>query len=374
MSQKKTRILICGILPPPYFGHSVMYKMLMESSFPRHLDIVFLNMHFWTYGQHKKVTPVKLLKMGWYLMKYIWLLIIKRPKYVLYNMSFDKMPFLKDFLFCSIGKMFGAGIIIHDMGQYIRELYDSSSPFMKRMVKRFAKMATASVIMGNHTKSVYEGFMDESQLFVVPGCVEDSKGMAEDYLIAEKDSSKITVLYFSYLSESKGARVAFEAVRQVLEKKEDVCFQFAGPLESESIGQELDQLVAENPGRVEYLGYVDDADKRTKLFRGADVFIFPTQRDVFGLVLLHALAEGVSIVSTKEGNIPDIVEDGVNGVLVEKGSSEQLARGIIDLAGSDVRRAEMVPVNREKYIREYTVEVFGERMVKIFQQLDKDGV
>ena len=58
---KKEKILICGILPPPNFGHSMMYKMLMDSKFVDEFDIIFLNMKFWSYKQHKKVTIYKIL-------------------------------------------------------------------------------------------------------------------------------------------------------------------------------------------------------------------------------------------------------------------------------------------------------------------------
>src|SRR3989338_247724 len=111
----KDKILICGILPPPFFGHSMMYKMLMESEFVRAHDVVFLNMSFWSYEKHKKITIDKIFKMAQYLARYAWLLIRHRPRYVLFNMSFDKMPFLKDYLFCLTGRIFGARIVLHDM-------------------------------------------------------------------------------------------------------------------------------------------------------------------------------------------------------------------------------------------------------------------
>ena len=95
---KKEKILICGILPPPFFGHSKMYEMLMQSDFVREFDITFLNMRFWTYGKHKKVTGEKIFKLIFYYVKFFVLIIVKRPGYILYNISFDKMPFLKDFL------------------------------------------------------------------------------------------------------------------------------------------------------------------------------------------------------------------------------------------------------------------------------------
>ena len=122
----KTKILICGILPPPNFGHSMLYKGLMQSTFVDAYEIIFFNMTFWSYGQHKKVTIMKLLKMIKYLVVYQWILLTRRPKYVLYSISFDKMPFLKDYVFCWLGKVYGCRIVLHDMGQYIKELYDSA--------------------------------------------------------------------------------------------------------------------------------------------------------------------------------------------------------------------------------------------------------
>ena len=59
---KKTKILICGILPPPNFGHSMLYQALMESRFVQEFDVVFFNMKFWSYEKHKKVTVAKLFK------------------------------------------------------------------------------------------------------------------------------------------------------------------------------------------------------------------------------------------------------------------------------------------------------------------------
>ena len=100
---KKIKILICGILPPPHFGHSMVYKMLMASSFPAAFDTQFLNMQFWTYGTHKKVTMGKIFKMVKYYTMYFGILIFWRPRYILYNSSFYRMPYLKDLLFCSTG-------------------------------------------------------------------------------------------------------------------------------------------------------------------------------------------------------------------------------------------------------------------------------
>ena len=120
-NHSKPKILICGILPPPNFGHSMIYKALMESQFVSEFDVVFFNMKFWSYEKHKKVTLAKLFKFIQYYFQFILLIITKRPQYVLYAISFDKLPFMKDFVFCMTAWMLGRKVILHDMGQYLRE-------------------------------------------------------------------------------------------------------------------------------------------------------------------------------------------------------------------------------------------------------------
>jgi glycosyltransferase involved in cell wall biosynthesis len=57
-------------------------------------------------------------------------------------------------------------------------------------------------------------------------------------------------------------------------------------------------------------------DRLAELFREADVFVLPTRAECFGLVLTEAMASGLPSVTTAVGGVPEVVEDGVNGLLV----------------------------------------------------------
>lgn len=366
--EKKEKILICGILPPPFFGHSMMYKILMESAFVKAFDVTFLDMRFWSYAQHKKVTLLKILKLCKYFLKYVFLIIVWRPRYVLYNMSFDKMPFLKDFMFCSVGKVFGCRIVLHDMGQYVKDLYQSSGRVYQALMRWLLRKATACILLGEHTKSVYEGFTDPGRLFSVPGSVEDTRQITVDQM-SSKTESCINVSYFSFMTKSKGVLTAFQAASQVLDNNGSVCFTFAGPMEPGEVQQEFDRLKDRFPLRVKHLGYIEDISERTRMYRDADIFIFPTHRDVFGLVLLHAMAEGIPVIASREGAIPEIVEDGKNGFLFPKGDYVQLAQRILLLAGDPQRREQMGKESRRRYESYFTPEKYGKRMVDVFEQI-----
>jgi len=365
---KKVKILICGILPPPNFGHSMVYKMLMASSFPEAFNTKFLNMQFWTYGAHKKVTMSKLFKMVKYYLIFVGTLIFWRPKYVLYNISFYRMPYLKDLLFCSTTIILGSKLVFHDLGQYVRELDESLTGFKKRALRWMLKNMGASIIMGEKVRQDYEGLADQSRIFVVPGVAEDSKAIKME---APKNHGQINVLYFSHMSRLKGVYTALEAVSLILKGRSDITMTFGGPLEDQEVKSNLDQLQENYPGRVRYLGYVEEVAQRTKIFRQADIFIFPTLRDVFGLVLLHAMAEGLPVVASREGTVPEIVPEGTNALLVEKGDAKALADKVLLLAGDCHLREKMGHANRHRFEEKYTLEEYGKAMINVFHQMEK---
>jgi len=366
-SHKNVKILICGILPPPNFGHSMVYKMLMASSFPAAFETKFLNMQFWTYGAHKKVTIDKLLKMVKYYVLYVGILLFWRPKYVLYNSSFYRMPYLKDLMFCSTAIMLGRKLVFHDLGQYVRELDESLSGFKKSALRWMLKNMGGSIIMGEKVRQDYEGLADQKKIFVVPGTTDDSKDIKAP---VAKNPQQINVLYFSHLSRLKGVYTVFEAVSLILDERKDVIMTFGGPLENDEVKVALEGLQQRYPGRINYAGYIEGEIERTKLFRQADIFIFPTLRDVFGLVLLHAMAEGLPIVASREGTVPEIVPDGIHALLVEKGHAKALAENVLRLAADPARRQQMGQANRRRFEDTYALEKYGQAMIRAFQQME----
>lgn len=369
--KKKDKILICGILPPPNFGHSMMYKMLMDSKFVDEFDIIFLNMKFWSYKQHKKVTIDKLIKLIKYYLQYVFILIFKRPDHVLYNMSFYKMPFLKDFLFCFTANIFRCKFIVHDLGQYLTELYNSSSPFMKKLVRWFVNHIEASIIMGENVRKVYEGFVPQEKLLVVPGSSHDTADLKVEPLSTEKKEGVIRVLYFSYLSVSKGVWTGLEAAKNVIDKNKDIKFTFAGPVESVELENEIKGYIRTHKleENIDVVGYVEGEYERTQYFRDCDIFIFPTHRDVFGIVQLHAMAESKPVIASIEGTIPEIVYDGKTGLLFPKGDHIRLSENILSLANDFDLRKQMGINARQRFLDKYSPEVYGSQMITAIEKI-----
>ena len=111
---------------------------------------------------------------------------------------------------------------------------------------------------------------------------------------------------------------------------------------------------------------------KRKVFETPPVLpLFPTfyHNECFSLVLLEAMEHGLPCISTTEVGIPGIVDDGKTGFLVPKHDVAVLADKIQLLLNDSVLRSNMGKVGREKFEKEFTLEVFEKRMTWILEHI-----
>ena len=108
-------------------------------------------------------------------------------------------------------------------------------------------------------------------------------------------------------------------------------------------------------------------DAKLEALGEADMLVHPTREDCFPLVILEAMAAGLPVVSTREGAIPDEVEDGITGILCDKGNPEALADAIETLLQDNTVRERMGAAGRIRYETYFTRGQFEKRMIEILR-------
>lgn len=138
--------------------------------------------------------------------------------------------------------------------------------------------------------------------------------------VHRKPTTRLQLLFLGSVILRKGVGQLLQAILML--KDQPIDFTFAGPL-GINIPSEIQQM-----SNVRFLGSVDSASA-TRLYQEADVFLFPTLSDGFGLTQLEALANGLPIIASK--NCARVVENEVNGVLIPEVSPVAIADAIMRL-------------------------------------------
>jgi glycosyltransferase involved in cell wall biosynthesis len=105
--------------------------------------------------------------------------------------------------------------------------------------------------------------------------------------------------------------------------------------------------------RVRWLGYRDDA---AAVVRALDVLVLPSRHEGFGLVVAEAMAAGTPVVVSRATNLPELVEDGVEGLHADPSDPDSLAEALLRLALDAELRARMGAAAAARARRDFGVE------------------
>ena len=126
-----------------------------------------------------------------------------------------------------------------------------------------------------------------------------------------------------------------------------------------------DDLPVVLPDDVEFTGQVTNVDDYLELF---DIFVLPSLMEGLGSVLLDAMCFGLPIVASDVGGIPDIIEDGVNGLLVEPDNSASLDAALERLLNDETLREKMRAASLAK-ADNYSAAAMGASYDKLYRRL-----
>ncbi|UCE06695.1 MAG: glycosyltransferase family 4 protein [bacterium] len=120
---------------------------------------------------------------------------------------------------------------------------------------------------------------------------------------------------------------------------------------------------------IEWTGWLDSPASLSEFYRSLDLFVMPSRRESFGVSAVEASASGVVGVASNFGGIPEIIVDGVTGLLVEPDDVKGFGNAIVTLAKNEVLRKDMGSKGRKRAEIEFNWNNSLNRMLKIYNQV-----
>lgn len=192
--------------------------------------------------------------------------------------------------------------------------------------------------------------------------------------VFNKNPNKL--LYVGRLEKRKGTKEFIDALPEILSSNKDIKIDIVGkdiPQAPGGISYKkyfLKVLSKKLQPRVNFYGFVD-SQKLKKFYRNCDVLIAPSRYESFGLIFLEAFAYGKPVIGTKVGGIPEIVEDGKTGLLIDPDNSSQISKAVLKIFGSNNLRRKLGE-NAFKKVREtFSVSQMVDRTLNIYNEAVK---
>jgi glycosyltransferase involved in cell wall biosynthesis len=220
----------------------------------------------------------------------------------------------------------------------------------------------------NHDLMVEECGEDAREKLVVIHCGVDT----EFFRPREETSGErpFTILSVGTLHEVKGQSYLVEACRLLREARIELACKIVGDGPDR---KSLSRQIA-SAGLAEHVTLLGRRDRTevAELLRTADVLAassVPTRsgkREGIPVVLMEAMASGIPVVASGISGIPELVEDGLTGLLVPPGDPEALARALSRLHDDPLLRRELGLAGREKVVEEFDVRKNAAELVRRF--------
>ena len=186
------------------------------------------------------------------------------------------------------------------------------------------------------------------------------------------DKKEKTILFIGRLIAWKGVNHLIAAMNEVILRVHNVQLKIIGNGPARAELKQLTRMMKISS----HVQFLDNIDRGQLLlhYKKADLFVLPSitvdgQTEGLGVVLLEGMASGVPVIGSNTGGIPDIIDDGVNGLLVPPGDPEALASAIMKILNNHELAEKFAQEGLRTVKERFSWDKISDQFIEIYQEV-----
>src|SRR5439155_4199959 len=303
-------LLLIVQLPPPVHGVTMMNEAVVRSTTVHStFDVDVMPLRFAASAADVgRFNVKKVLLAGTVALRLLATCIRRRPQVAYFTLVPVGMAYYRDVVFVAVLKFLRIPVIFHLHGLGVK---DAARTWWKRRLYQWTFSGATVIHLSERLYEDIEAFVPREKCHFLPNGIVDW-GAALPPRVRDIPPPVPRVLFLSNMREAKGVLVVVEALRAL--RTRGVAFEsvFVGYTSDHDFLERFDASIAEGGmrGTVRYAG-PKYGEEKMRIMAESDIFVFPSFQECLPIVVLEAMSAALPVVASKQGGLPDLVEDGV---------------------------------------------------------------
>jgi glycosyltransferase involved in cell wall biosynthesis len=306
----------------------------------------------------------KICQFGIAVPTFVWFMIVDRPQVVHLHVA-SHGSFYRKFVLSLVAQLFGVPVIAHVHGGGFQVFYEKSPALIQRAVRHLLGRASAVITLGETWAERLTAIEPTAAVHVVPNSAR--AGEPVDQPDAEEP---VRVLFLGRVEESKGAFDLLDAWQKMLAghgQPTKPVLTIVGDGDTDRAREIVrEQGLSET---IEITGWIAPEDVPA-IVRSSQVLVLPSYFEGQPMAILEAMANGLCVLASRVGGIPDLIDDS-SGILLSPGDVDGLAGALLDVTTDRVRRTRLGTAALARVLEQFDIDVIWRRFDDLYREVGR---
>lgn len=270
--------------------------------------------------------------------------------------------FFRKYCLVKLSKKYSKKIIIHIHSSQFIEFYIKSNKYLKKRIINAFDLANNIIVLSEYWKNEISPLCDERKIVVLKNGVKIQNESHKDY-------NNNDILFLGKICKEKGMNELLYALSDLVPLYPNLKLYIGGIGSDDYFSKLCNELNIQN--NVVFLGWITGEEK-TKYLKSSSIFVLPSHTEGLPVSLLEAMSYGCACITTSVGGIPEVIQDGINGIMIEPKNEVNLKTNIEKCIKSPQYKRSLGDKALNTISDEYNINLIKERLIKLYCRLIQD--